>query len=139
MLDLARRLRQNNAVPRRPVRYPRTSPPARGGRATRQVVGVAWYGPADWSRLKEVVPDAERLEHSHAKWEEVALDSCAKLAAAGVHVVRIHVDADEFLAWCRGKRRAGDAAARAHFAAEKLRERDLAGKRGGGAGGNSTR
>ncbi len=65
------------------------------------MVGVAWYSPAAWVRLKNAVPDPELLQNSHARWLEVVTSTCAKLDSAIGQVVRIEVDADEFLAWCR--------------------------------------
>ncbi len=83
-------------------RLPRRSPTLRTARrGTLQVVGVAWYSPAAWVRLKNAVPDPELLQNSHARWLEVVTSTCAKLDSAIGQVVRIEVDADEFLAWCR--------------------------------------
>lgn len=64
----------------------------------------------------------------------MATNACAELLELGVEVVRIEVDADEFLAWCREQGRPADSGERAHFAAEKLRLRALAGKPGGHTG-----
>jgi len=112
----------------RPPRYlPRRPRLARA----RTRVGVAWYTPAAWVRLKNAVPDPERLEDSHAKWLELVTSVCADMARAGVETVRIEVDPDEFLAWCRDQARSADSGARAQFVAERLRQRDLARKRAG--------
>jgi len=112
----------------RPPRYlPRRPRLARA----RTRVGVAWYTPAAWVRLKNAVPDPERLEDSHAKWLELVTSVCADMARAGVETVRIEVDPDEFLAWCRDQARSADSGARAQFVAERLRRRDLARKRAG--------
>jgi hypothetical protein len=31
-------------------------------------VGVAWYREADWPRIKELFPDADKLHDSYAEW-----------------------------------------------------------------------
>jgi hypothetical protein len=97
-------------------------------------VGVAWYGPEAWARLREAVPDPELLLDSHAEWVEMALDACAKLDGAGFEVTRVEVDPAELLDWCREQGIPADAGARANFAVEKLRERELAGEKGANAG-----
>jgi len=96
----------------------------------RELVGVAWYSPATWGRLKNAVPDPELLEDSHAEWLKMMRSYLAKMGGAGIRLVRIDIDAEEFLAWCREHDRPADAGARAHFTAEKLRLRDLAGELG---------
>ncbi len=93
----------------------------------RQAVAVCWYSPAAWVRLKGAVPDPERLAESHARWLEMVNSVCADLADTGVEVLRIEVDPDELLTWCSEQGRPADAAARAYFTAEKLRQRDRRG------------
>jgi len=89
------------------------------------VLGVAWYSRADWQRLREAVPDADRLEETYEEWVSMATAALAEMKAAGISPERVPVDAEEFLAWCRAGRRAPDSSARAQFSAEKLRQRHL--------------
>ena len=35
-------------------------------------VGVAWYREADWPRVKELFPDADKLHDSYAGWLKFA-------------------------------------------------------------------
>jgi hypothetical protein len=92
------------------------------------VLGVAWYSPAEWERLREAVPDPERLENSYEEWEGMALSALAQLEEAGITPERVPVEAEQLLAWCRDSDREPDSAARAQFAADRLRQRDPDGR-----------
>jgi len=98
---------------------------SKGARLERTVLGVAWYSRAEWERLRAAVPDPDRFEATYEEWESMATATLAQLEAAGVTLQRVPIEAEEFLAWCRAGERAPDASARAHFSAEKLRQRHL--------------
>lgn len=87
---------------------------------------MAWYSAAEWERVKETVPDPERLEESYEAWESLANATMSKLERAGITAERVPLDLDRLLAWCKENDRDPDSEARAHFAAEELRRRDLA-------------
>lgn len=86
----------------------------------------AWYSPEEWERLNAAVPDPERLEDSYEEWEAMASASFAEIKEAGLDLVRVPVEAEEFLAWCSDNDLRPDSGARSRFAAERLRQRDLA-------------
>lgn len=89
------------------------------------VMGVAWYSSAEWERMRAAVSDPEKLEDTYEEWESMALAALEQLEETGIIPERVPVQAEEFLAWCRENSREPDSGARAHFAAEKLRQRDL--------------
>ena len=39
-------------------------------RAKKLVVGIAWWRPQDWNRLREISDDRQNLEDSHREWLE---------------------------------------------------------------------
>lgn len=93
-----------------------------GSRSVEPVFGVAWYSRADWPKLLAAATDRDVLEDSYDEWVEFYESSVAKLTAGGLRWVRVPVSIDELVAWCGGKGRPLDGAARAEFTALKTRE-----------------
>jgi len=85
------------------------------------VTGIAWYRRDQWARLRELSADADKLAESHEDWLAGAQKTMVEMAVAGMHARRGDVDLDELVRWCRHKGRPHDSAARAAFAAERLR------------------
>jgi hypothetical protein len=85
-----------------------------------KVVGVAWYRPGDWSRLREISADAHALEESHGKWLESANRIVRQLEQGSVRVRKVIVDLDELLAFCHASNIALDSKARSRFVAVKV-------------------
>jgi hypothetical protein len=83
-------------------------------------VGVAWYRDADWPRIKELFPDADKLHDSYAEWLKFAEESVKRLASTGMIVEPFVIDIDDFLGWCLIHGRPRDAKARTEYVTEKL-------------------
>jgi len=84
------------------------------------VVGVAWYREADWPRIKELFPDADKLHDSYAEWLKFAEGSVRRLRRSRVTVEPYTIDLDDFLGWCLVHGRPRDANARTAYVVEKL-------------------
>jgi hypothetical protein len=84
------------------------------------VVGVAWYREADWSRIKELFPDADKLHDTYAEWLKFAEESVKRLSRSGVIVEPFIIDIDDFLGWCLVHSRPRDAKARTEYVVERL-------------------
>jgi hypothetical protein len=82
---------------------------------------MAWYRRDQWARLRELAADADRLEEAYEDWLAGAQKTVVQMTAAGVRVRRVEIDLDELVRWCRHEGRPLDSAARAAFAAERLR------------------
>ena len=80
-------------------------------------VGIAWYEPGDYPRIREAAPDSG-LPESYATWQMSATQVEREVSRSGVAVARIRIEPEAFLAWCRAKGTAPDAAARAAFVRE---------------------
>jgi len=64
------------------------------------VMGVSWYRPEQWERLREI---SEDKEHFAMTYEASLLDSENKikqLEAQGYRPMKVEVDVEEMLAWC---------------------------------------
>jgi len=91
------------------------------------VVGVAWYDPSEWQQLRALVPDADRLEATHAEWLACAEQSLRDLRATGHDPYRVPVKVGELQAWCEASGTIPDATARAAYASAELQRLHKAG------------
>jgi len=85
------------------------------------ITGIAWYRRDQWARLRELAADADRLEEAYEDWLAGAQKTIVQMTATGVRVRRVDIDLDDLVRWCRHEGRPLDSAARAAFAAERLR------------------
>ena len=60
------------------------------------VIGIAWYEPSDWTKLRAIVPDIETLESTHGEWLAVAEKSLRDLRLAGYKPQRVPVTVAAF-------------------------------------------
>jgi hypothetical protein len=84
-------------------------------------VGVAWFTREQWALVRAAAVDPERLRSTYERWLTMAEDGLAKLSAAGCQAETVHLEANELVLWCESESRQLDSAARAGFAAHKLR------------------
>ncbi len=88
------------------------------------VMGVAWYKPGDWERLEELCPDLKGIWQSYEQWRTATARKMSQARMSGRRVEKVEVDPEDLLAWCKRQDRTEiDSAARAEYAADKLRER----------------
>lgn len=85
------------------------------------VLGIAWYGEQEWTRMRLVCSDPEEMDNSYAEWRDAAEKAIEDLRKLGQAVEKVDVDIDEFLRWCRLHGRKTDKASRAEFAVACLR------------------
>jgi HD superfamily phosphodiesterase len=86
------------------------------------VMGVTWYHPEQWERLREIVEDKENFDKTY---EESVLDSENKikqLEAQGMRPVKVEVDVEEMLTWCSAQGLSVTPETRTKFMMTKLRE-----------------
>ncbi len=90
-------------------------------------VGVAWYLADQWELLRERADDPEVLVERYEDWVEQADRMVALFKSQGMRVEKVEVDVEEVVAWCKAAGRPFDSKARAEYASETLRKRDLPG------------
>ena len=86
------------------------------------VMGVSWYRPEQWERLREI---SEDKEHFAMTYEASLLDSENKikqLEAQGYRPVKVEVDVEEMLTWCSTQGLSVTPETRTKFTMTKLRE-----------------
>jgi hypothetical protein len=86
------------------------------------VVGIAWYRREQWNRLREISSDRDDLEETYDEWVGDAVKALENLHAAGIDPVKVPVDTEELVEWCRGKERPVNGQSRSSFVAEKVQQ-----------------
>lgn len=89
------------------------------------VIGIPWYRPEDWARVKSIMPDAGKLHDTFAEWEREARRTEREVRRQRQRVERVMLDLDAFLAWCTIRGRPSDAAARAEYACHAVQQRAM--------------
>jgi hypothetical protein len=82
------------------------------------VIGIGWYDPAQWAKLKEIATDPDHLDESHEAWQRMAERTLQELTAQGYAVRRVPIDVDALLQWCRAHNKAIDGKARAEYTSQ---------------------
>lgn len=85
-------------------------------------VGVSWYRPETYDSLRAMMADPEVLPATYEKFLYRALKQEEQQRAAGLAVIRVHLDADEFPGFCRERGLDLNAQGRMAFAAFKAAE-----------------
>lgn len=86
------------------------------------IIGVGWYSPDQWSKLKLLADDSDTLDSNYEEWlagVEKTLQELRK--QPGIRPVKISVDVQDLQQWCRDHGKRLDGNARARFIAEKVR------------------
>jgi hypothetical protein len=86
----------------------------------RHVVGIAWFRADQWNRLRDVSSDRDHMEADYEDWRTNAEKQLAELRLQGLEVRKIHVDLDEFVAWCKSEKLGIDASSRSRYASYRL-------------------
>lgn len=92
-----------------------------------EAVGMVWYKPENYQRLKAMFEDGQKLHATYEEWLAAAELGRSTLEEGGKRVVCVDIDPDEFPKWCRSKGMRFNAAARNAFA-NLMAYRTVAGK-----------
>ncbi len=96
---------------RKPKKRPRKSSPS-------MVVGIGWYDPAEWAKLKSIAADSDKLDDTYEDWLSGAERAERELARRDLVVRRVPVNIDALVAWCAARQKAVDGSARAKYVQE---------------------
>ncbi len=66
-----------------------------------QIVGMAWYRPETFDRLRAMFEDGDKLHRSYKEWLSAAEFGRKSMEAQGIRVVCVDIDPDEFPKWCK--------------------------------------
>ena len=85
-------------------------------------IGVAWYRPEQWETLRNASVDKDKLEDTHAEWQEEAERVVKQLRQQDIHIVKIDIEISDLLLWCESQKIPLDAEARTKYTAFKLQQ-----------------
>ena len=85
-----------------------------------RVIAMPWYSPQDYGRLRAMVADQHAMAAAYEVWLASAQNNEQVAKDAGLTVVRVAIDPDEFAAWCAERDLALDSSARMRFASETV-------------------
>ena len=82
------------------------------------IIGVAWYSPSQWARLREVSTDPKQLEQTYQEWMAAYERTTRGLAAKGMLLRKVPIDVAELEKWCRERKKPIDGEARTEYVLE---------------------
>src|SRR5215831_5285816 len=86
------------------------------------IMGVSWYRPEQWERLREISEDKATFDPSYEEslvtWEKKIQD----LEAQGIRPIKVEVDVEALLIWCTAQGLAVTPETRTKFMMNDLRE-----------------
>lgn len=84
------------------------------------VVGVTWYTPETWAKVKATATDPECFEDSFDQWKAVAVAARRNFQRSGVMSLECPIDPEEFAAWCVAHGQENNSTARGEYVSEVL-------------------
>ena len=84
------------------------------------VMGVCWYTPEEFIKMKQIASDKNRFEDTYEEWLEVAEKTLEDLKKREVNPRKVYVKTGDFRWWCEKNSLAPDGAARTKYVAEIL-------------------
>src|SRR5687767_7882637 len=88
------------------------------------VVGIAWYRPKQWQRVREISADADDLHDSYLEWLQSAEETLKELRSRGLRVEKVDVHSEELILWCNERDLEINGEARSRYVAERLSKLD---------------
>ena len=91
-------------------------------------VAFLWISREDYARFLQICFDRSELPATHEKWLYTTTKNIKRFERSGTEVMRVPLDLDIFIAWCRAKGLNIDSHARTEYANEiaaiQIRARD---------------
>jgi len=97
-------------------------PPGDGDVQPEMRIGLAWYTPEQWRRMRDTAEDADDLDATYEEWLAGAERAENEIAAQGLIIERVMVDVDELVAWLEATGRRATSASRSVYALEVQRQ-----------------
>jgi len=92
--------------------------------STQPVIGIVWYRPEQWERVRDIAADSDEFEDSYVVWLQLAEEKSRELKGRGLRVEKVDVDSEKLIRWCNQKGLENNGEARSRYAAERLSELD---------------
>ena len=85
-----------------------------------QVIGLSWWQPDQWERLKEISEDRDLLDDSYEDWRKNASRAIQEIESAGKKVRKVKINLEELLIWCNENGFLVNGESRSKYTAKKL-------------------
>ena len=89
---------------------------------TEMVFGVGFYRKEQWPLLLETAEDRNELEDTYEEWELNLKKSVKNMHALGMKPLRVEIDINELLQWCKSRNLKNAGENRAEFITDMLRQ-----------------
>ena len=84
-----------------------------------QGIGIFWVRAEDYERFLDICTDRLNLPPTYEEWLSQVNQRLQQFEGRGLNLVKVIVDLDELIAWCRATRRKIDADSRTAYASYK--------------------
>jgi hypothetical protein len=85
-----------------------------------RIIGLPWYRREDYPTIRQVMADSHMLASTYDQWLAAAENNESVGQQAGLEIVRVMIEPEEFKAWCRARDLKPDGAARTKYAGEHM-------------------
>jgi len=86
--------------------------------------GIPFFSESEWLKAKAVMEDGKTFHKTYAEFADRVAQRQAQMAGQNEPTIRVYIDVDEFVAWCRANGRKVDAQSRATYAGLKAAQQD---------------
>jgi hypothetical protein len=86
------------------------------------VFGVGFFRREQWLRLLETAADREEFEDTYDAWKSNLTKSVKNLRALGSTPIKVDIDIEELLSWCKARGFKNTGESRVEFITELLRQ-----------------
>lgn len=85
------------------------------------IAGVGWYSLEEWTKLKRVAADSEKLHDTYEQWVEAAEQAEQQLKRSGLSPRRVSVKVGPLMVWCAARQKPLDGKTRAEYVTGLIR------------------
>ncbi|MGQ0502051.1 MAG: hypothetical protein ACT4P0_05485 [Panacagrimonas sp.] len=85
---------------------------------TDTIACIPWYTREHYEEIRRTMADGAAMFRDYRRWLAAAKDNVARVEAQGYRVLKVVIEPEAFLAWCRRQGKRPDLDARLGFASE---------------------
>ncbi len=86
-------------------------------------IGIGWYREEQWNLLRENSVDVDKIENTYFEWVVNANEAIKNFENLGQSIVKIDIDVNELIEWCKKNNIPVDGESRSKFISLKTKEK----------------